>query len=134
MPRKKLKIIDVPDNVSKALKETATKVGKPKMPKHVLKINNWLYVTCDKYGWMIMQVSDKINQKTGEKYPDKAIAYASTLDWMLKIMVQRMIRIPSDFIELGSKLQEIYDLIDARIPADTRPRDVFEDCKYKQDE
>ena len=110
MPRKKLKIIDVPDKVSKALKETATKVGKPKMPKHVLKINNWLYVTCD-----------------------KAIAYASTLDWMLKIMVQRMIRIPSDFIELGNKLQEIYDLIDARIPADTRPRDVFEDCKYKQD-
>ena len=133
MPRKKLKIIDVPDKVTKALKETATKVGKPKMPKHVLKINDWLYVTCDKYGWMIMQVSDKINQKTGEKYPDKAIAYASTLDWMLKIMVQRMIRIPSDFIELGNKLQEIYDLIDARIRADTRPRDVFEDCKYKQD-
>ena len=125
MPRKKLKIIDVPDKVTKALQETKTKVGKPKMPKHVLKINDWLYVTCDKYGWMIMQVSDKINQKTGEKYPDKAIAYASTLDWMLKIMVQRMIRIPSDFIELGNKLQEIYDLIDARIPADTRPRDVF---------
>ena len=103
MPRKKLKIIDVPDKVTKALKETATKVGKPKMPKHVLKINNWLYVTCDKYGWMIMQVSDRINQKTGEKYPDKAIAYASTLDWMLKIMVQRMIRIPSDFSELGNK-------------------------------
>ena len=126
MPRKKLKIIETPDKIAKALKETTGKAGKPKMPKHVLKINNWLYVTCDKYGWMIMQVSDKINQKTGEKYPDKAIAYASTLDWMLKIMVQRMIRIPSDFIELGNKLQEIYDLIDARIPADTRPRDVFQ--------
>lgn len=122
MPRKKLKIIETPDKIAKAVKETTGKAGKPKMPKHVLKINNWLYVTCDKYGWMIMQVSDKINQKTGEKYPDKAIAYASTLDWMLKIMVQRMIRIPSDFIELGNKLQEIYDLIDARIPADTRPR------------
>ena len=126
MPRKKLKIIETPDKIAKAVKETTGKAGKPKMPKHVLKINNWLYVTCDKYGWMIMQVSDKINQKTGEKYPDKAIAYASTLDWMLKIMVQRMIRIPSDFIELGNKLQEIYDLIDARIPADTRPRDVFQ--------
>lgn len=134
MPRKKLKIIETPDKIAKAVKETTGKAGRPKMPKHVLKINNWLYVTCDKYGWMIMQVSDKINQKTGEKYPDKAIAYASTLDWMLKIMVQRMIRIPSDFIELGNKLQEIYDLIDARIPADARPRDVFEDCKYKQDE
>ena len=133
MPRKKLKIIETPDKIAKAVKETTGKAGKPKMPKHVLKINNWLYVTCDKYGWMIMQVSDKINQKTGEKYPDKAIAYASTLDWMLKIMIQRMIRIPSDFIELGNKLQEIYDLIDVRIPADTRPRDVFEDCNYKQD-
>ena len=126
MPRKKLKIIETPDKIAKAVKETTGKAGKPKMPKHVLKINNWLYVTCDKYGWMIMQVSDKINQKTGEKYPDKAIAYASTLDWMLKILVQRMIRIPSDFIELGNKLQAIYDLIDARIPADTRPRDVFQ--------
>ena len=70
MPRKKLKIIDKPDKVTKALQETKTKVGKPKMPKHVLKINDWLYITCDKCGWMIMQVSDKINQKTGEKYPD----------------------------------------------------------------
>ena len=128
MPRKKLKIIDKPDNVSKALQETKTKVGKPKMPKHVLKINDWLYITCDKCGWMIMQVSDKINQKTGEKYPDKAIAYASTLDWIIHILAMRMTRdTPRDFIELNNKLDDIYELIKDRIPPNIRPKNLFKE-------
>ena len=128
MPRKKLKIIDVPDNVSKALQETKTKVGKPKMPKHVLKINDWLYITCDKCGWMIMQVSDKINQKTGEKYPDKALAYASTLDWIIHILAMRMTRdTPRDFIELNNKLDDIYELIKDRIPPNIRPKNLFKE-------
>ena len=128
MPRKKLKIIDKPDNVSKALQETNTKVGKPKMPKHVLKINDWLYITCDKCGWMIMQVSDKINQKTGEKYPDKALAYASTLDWIIHILAMRMTRdTPRDFIELNNKLDDIYELIKDRIPPNIRPKNLFKE-------
>lgn len=128
MPRKKLKIIDKPDNVSKALQETKTKVGKPKMPKHVLKINDWLYITCDKCGWMIMQVSDKINQKTGEKYPDKALAYASTLDWIIHILAMRMTRdTPRDFIELNNKLDDIYELIKDRIPPNIRPKNLFKE-------
>lgn len=128
MPRKKLKIIDKPDNISKALQETKTKVGKPKMPKHVLKINDWLYITCDKCGWMIMQVSDKINQKTGEKYPDKALAYASTLDWIIHILAMRMTRdTPRDFIELNNKLDDIYELIKDRIPPNIRPKNLFKE-------
>ena len=128
MPRKKLKIIDKPDNVSKALQETKTKVGKPKMPKHVLKINDWLYITCDKCGWMIMQVSDKINQKTGEKYPDKALAYASTLDWIIHILAMRMTRdTPRDFIELNNKLDDIYELIKDRIPPNIKPKNLFKE-------
>lgn len=128
MPRKKLKIIDKPDNVSKALQETKTKVGKPKMPKHVLKINDWLYITCDKCGWMIMQVSDKINKKTGEKYPDKALAYASTLDWIIHILAMRMTRdTPRDFIELNNKLDDIYELIKDRIPPNIRPKNLFKE-------
>lgn len=128
MPRKKLKIIDVPDKVTKALQETKTKVGKPKMPKHVLKINDWLYITCDKCGWMIMQVSDKINQKTGEKYPDKALAYASTLDWIIHILAMRMTRdTPRDFIELNNKLDDIYELIKDRIPPNIRPKNLFKE-------
>ena len=128
MPRKKLKIIDVPDKVTKALQETKTKIGKPKMPKHVLKINDWLYITCDKCGWMIMQVSDKINQKTGEKYPDKALAYASTLDWIIHILAMRMTRdTPRDFIELNNKLDDIYELIKDRIPPNIRPKNLFKE-------
>ena len=128
MPRKKLKIIDVPDKVTKALQETKTKVGKPKMPKHVLKINDWLYITCDKCCWMIMQVSDKINQKTGEKYPDKALAYASTLDWIIHILAMRMTRdTPRDFIELNNKLDDIYELIKDRIPPNIRPKNLFKE-------
>lgn len=128
MPRKKLKIIDVPDKVTKALQETKTKVGKPKMPKHVLKINDWLYITCDKCGWMIMQVSDKINQKTGEKYPDKALAYASTLDWIIHILAMRMTRdTPRDFIELNNKLDDIYELIKDRIPPNIKPKNLFKE-------
>lgn len=128
MPRKKLKVIDVPDKVTKALQETKTKVGKPKMPKHVLKINDWLYITCDKCGWMIMQVSDKINQKTGEKYPDKALAYASTLDWIIHILAMRMTRdTPRDFIELNNKLDDIYELIKDRIPPNIRPKNLFKE-------
>lgn len=128
MPRKKLKIIDKPDNVSKALQETKTKVGKPKMPKHVLKINDWLYITCDKCGWMIMQVSDKINKKTGEKYHDKALAYASTLDWIIHILAMRMTRdTPRDFIELNNKLDDIYELIKDRIPPNIRPKNLFKE-------
>ena len=128
MPRKKLKIIDVPDKVTKALQETKTKVGRPKMPKQVLKINDWLYITCDKYNWMIMQVSDKINQKTGEKYPDKALAYASTLDWIIHILAMRMTRdTPRDFIELNNKLDDIYELIKDRIPPNIRPKNLFKE-------
>ena len=128
MPRKKLKIIETPDKIAKAVKETTGKAGRPKMPKHVLKINNWLYVTCDKYGWMIMQVSDKINQKTGEKYPDKALAYASTLDWIIHILAMRMTRdTPRDFIELNNKLDDIYELIKDRIPPNIRPKNLFKE-------
>ena len=43
-----------------------------------------------------------------------------------------MSRIPADVKELGEKLDHIYGLIEARVPADVKPKDLF--IEYKRND
>lgn len=120
----------MPKKKESALKEyirsLETKVGKTTMPKNVLKLNNWLYITCDSYCWIIKEVNTQVNPKTGEKYPDKCLLYSPDLCGIIRVAVRYMSRVPGDILALSKKLEEIYKLIEARIPANVKPRDLFE--------
>lgn len=109
-----------------AIKAVAKKKGRPILPKHVLRLTDYLYITCDAHCWKIVAVNDKVNPATGEKYPDKPMLYASTLQDMLKVATNFMIKVPSDYQEIISNIEKVYQLIDERVPARTRPKDLFE--------
>lgn len=108
------------------IKQLREKEGTPVLPKYVLKLTDWLYITCDKYNWMICEVNDKINPNTGEKYPDRPFLFAGNLNQILHIATNYMIRVPVDLWKLTQKIQEIHDLIDDRVPTNTNPKDFLE--------
>lgn len=120
MPKKK------EPTLKEHIRSLETKVGKTKMPSNVLKLNNWLYITCDAYCWIIKEVNTQVNPKTGEKYPDKCLLYSPDLDGIIRAAVRYMSRVPSDILTLSKKLDEIYKLIDERIPENVKPNDLFE--------
>ena len=109
-----------PKKIENALKRK----DKVKQPEHVLKLNDHLYITCDKYQFILKEVNN-LTDKKGNPYPDISLLYSPYLDGILKVTAKYMSRIPADVRELGEKLDNIYDLIDARIPTDVRPRDLF---------
>ena len=108
------------------VKQLNTKRRKASIPKYVLKLTDWLYITCDRHCWMIKEVIDKINPTTGEKYPDKPILFAGDFNGILKVAVNYMIRVPVELEELSKKIDEVYSLIDSRVPANTKPKNMFE--------
>ena len=114
------------------IKKLATKKGKPVMPKHVLKLTDWLYISCDAHCWRVVEVNDKCNPTTGEKYPDKPLLYSSSLDGIIKLSCHYLAKVPADVIELGKKLDNIYKLIDSRIPKNIKPKDLFEDMQKEE--
>ena len=108
------KIIDKTKELRECIKQADTKTVKPKKPKYVLPLTDHLYITCDKHGWIIC--------KDG-----KPTLYASTLDQILMAAAHYMIKIPADYDKLVRHIQDIENLISARIPANFRPKDLFKE-------
>lgn len=130
MPRKKkLKFIEKEDRLA----TVAKKKGRVPMPKYVLKLTDYLYITCDSRCWMIKEVVEGVD-KDGNKRPDKALCYAVTLEGILQVAAQRMVRVPGDVMKLADRMKEIYDLIDARVPVGIKPKDLFEVYQTSGDE
>ena len=117
----------VSNSTKDRIQEIAKKEGNPPMPNYVLKLTDYLYITCDKYCWMVKEVVDKVNPATGEKYPDKPFLYAGRLCDILRVVADYMIRIPADVEMLSKKMDEIYSLIDTRVPAKSSPRALFKE-------
>lgn len=108
------------------IKSAEKRKGRVAQPKHVLKLTEYLYITCDRYQFILKEVNTLKNKK-GEPYPDISLLYSASLEGIIKLAVRYMTRVPSDILELREKLENIYDLIDARIPVDVKPRDLFEE-------
>lgn len=122
------------NSIKEHMKELNTKRGRPQMPKHVLKLNDWLYITCDAHCWKVVEVNNKCNPTTGEKYPDKSLLYASTLQDILKVAFNYMIRVQGDYNTILDNIDKAYKLIDSRIPEKTKPKDLFEVYQTVDDE
>lgn len=122
----KLKKVITNNSTKEEIKKLNVKRGKPKMPKHVLRLTDWLYITCDSRCWRVVKVNDKVNPNTGEKYPDKSLFYCTSLQGIIEIATRYMIRVPADIVELNEKMQEVYTLINTRIPKGIKPKDLFE--------
>lgn len=106
--------------------------GKAIQPKHVLKLTEHLYITCDKYQFILKEVNT-LKDKKGNKLPDVNLLYSPYLDGIIKLSAKYMSRVPMDVLELKEKLENIYGLIDARIPVDVNPKDLFEELNVKDD-
>ena len=129
-PKRIKKIVEHTNTAKDIIAKSFTKRGRPKMPKHVMKINDWLYITCDRCTFKLVEVNDKVNPKTGEKYPDKPFLYAPHLDQMIEVLMHYMTRdVPRDFIEMHERLDNIKEIIMDRIPLNCKPKDLFEEFK-----
>lgn len=106
--------------------------GKAIQPKHVIKLTEHLYITCDKYQFILKEVNT-LKDKKGNKLPDVNLLYSPYLDGIIKLSAKYMSRVPMDVLELKEKLENIYGLIDARIPVDVNPKDLFEELNVKDD-
>ena len=101
------------------IKSAEKRKDKVEQPLHVLKLTEHLYITCDKYQFILKEVN------TNKKFPDPSLLYSPYLAGILKLAAKYMSRIPADVKELGEKLDHIYGLIEARVPADIKPKDLF---------
>ena len=110
----------------KKIAEAEKRKGKAVQPKHVLKLTEHLYITCDKCQFILKEVNT-LTDKKGNPYPDANLLYSPYLDGIIKLSAKYMSRVPADVLELKKKLENIYDLIEARIPADIKPKDLFEE-------
>lgn len=102
--------------------------GKKPNPKYVLSITDDLYISYDSRSWTVVQKNYTKNKITGEYYPDKPFLWYTTLDQALKGLVQYKIRVPSEAKEIIDRVEDIYKLIDNRIPKGIKPKDLFSDC------
>lgn len=126
-PKRIKKVVQHKDKAKEIIDKSFTKAGKPKMPKHVMKVNDWIYITCDAHCFKIMEVNDKVN-KDGDKLPDKPLLYAPHLDQIIEVLAHHMTReVPMDLIELHEKLDNIREMIMDRIPPNIKPKDLFTD-------
>ena len=126
----KVKKVISNSTVEKDIKEAIKIKGKPKGKAytHVLWLTDGLYITCDSRQFIIRKVNDKTD-KDGKNLPDTSILYAQSLEHILKIAVNHMIKVPYNFDELLKAMEHIYGLIDARISADISPKDLFSDME-----
>ncbi len=105
--------------------------GRPKMPKHVLLLEEPFYITCDACTFILKAVNSK-KKPNGEKYPDVSLLYAPHLDNMLQVTANYMVRVPGDVAELGAKLEHIYEMIMDRTSHD-RPKDLFKEFDTEEE-
>lgn len=121
-----LTFVDYTKITPKKIAEAEKRKGKAVQPKHVLKLSEHLYITCDKYQFILKEVNT-LTDKKGNKLKDTNLLYSPYLDGIIKLSAKYMSRVPADILELEKKLENIYDLIEARIPVDIKPRDLFEE-------
>ena len=110
----------------KKIAEAEKRKGKAVQPKHVLKLTEHLYITCDKCQFILKEVNT-LTDKKGNPLPDTNLLYSPYLDGIIKLSAKYMSRVPADVLELKKKLENIYDLIEVRIPVDIKPKDLFEE-------
>lgn len=126
-PKRIKKVVQHKDKAKEIIDKSFTKAGRPKMPKHVMKVNDWIYITCDAHCFKIMEVNDKVN-KDGDKLPDKPLLYAPHLDQIIEVLMHHMTRdVPRDLIEMHEQLDHIREIIMDRIPLHIKPKDLFTD-------
>ena len=111
---------------SNGLSKSAKRGNKPN-PKYALKLTDDIYITHDSRSWVIVQKRYTVNKTTGEFHPDKPFLWYSTLDQALKGAVQYKIRVPNELKEIANRVEDIYKLIDKRIPKGIKPKDLFTD-------
>lgn len=125
----KIKKIIVQDKESQLIREAkqddVSRVGRKKIVKGVLNLTDSLYITYDAHCWKLCKVNHKVNNNTGEFYPDISFLYANTLDSMLRVAAQHLINVPGDVQELSSQIDKVYKLIEQRIPQGVKPKDLF---------
>ena len=124
------------DNTSDAhITAVAKKKGRPHSKvKHVLPITDWLYITCDSRTWKLVEVVDKVNPKTGEKYPDRPLTFCTHLNEMIESCVHHMLLVPDDIQKLNNNFNHVYALINERIPANIKPKDLFKDIVKEEED
>lgn len=123
-----IKVKSVVNNstLDKDIKEASTVKGRPKGEtyNHVLWLTDGLYITCDSRQFIVRKVNNKTDKK-GNKLPDLSLMYAQTLQQILKIAANKAIHVPSNVMELAKLQAHICSIIEARIPADIKPKDLF---------
>ena len=128
---KKSKLTIKESPVKAHIEELTKKRGRPNAPSHVLRLTDWLYIKADAHCWAVMEIVEN-NRPNGEKYPDKAILFYTTLQDAIRGAVNYGIRVPLEYIKLMEKLDDIYSLIEARIPPNVRPKDLFTDLLVEE--
>lgn len=99
------------------LRDIANKKGKAPARNMVLQITPWLYIAPDPHCWIVREVR--------EDGRDRALLYYPDLRDAIMGVARRMVRVPGDVAELGKKMDDIYSLIDARVPVGIKPKDLF---------
>lgn len=99
------------------LTDIANKRGKAPARNMVLQITPWLYIAPDPHCWIVREVK--------EDGRDKAILYYPDLRDAIYGCLKRDVRVPADVISLGKKLDDLYELICNRVPANVKPIDLF---------
>lgn len=103
------------------------KRGNKPMPKYALKLTDDIYITHDSRSWMVVQKNYSKKSTTGEYYPDKPFLWYGTLEQALKGVVRYKIRVPNELKEIADRVEDIYKIIDTRIPKGIKPKDLFSD-------
>ena len=106
---------------------TGARRGKKPNPKYALKITEDIYITHDSRSWVIVQKNYTKNKTTGEYYPDKPFLWYWTLEGAIKGAVQYKLKVPNELKEISERIEDIYKLIDKRIPKGIQPKDLFTD-------
>lgn len=120
--RKAQKIIQESNRLSMGIKR-----GKKPSPKYALQITDDIYITHDSRSWVVVKKNYTKNNTTGEYYPDKPFLWYWTLEAALKGVVQYKLKVPDELKDIPSRIEDIYKLIDKRIPPNIRPEDLFSD-------
>ena len=101
--------------------------GKKPNPKYALRLTEDIYITHDSRSWVVVKKNFTVNKTTGEYYPDKPFLWYSTLEQAIKGAVQYKLKVPDELKEISERIEDIYKLIDKRIPKGIKPRDLFSD-------
>ena len=98
---------------------------------HVLILEYPYFIQATSTCYVLKQFVDK-KDDNGEYRQPLPMCYASRLVDILKISVDRFIRIPANVEECENNIERIYNMIDARIE-NKRPCELFEEYKTAQE-